>query len=88
MAQAAGLHGERVERAEDIVPAIERALAHDGPALVDFVTDPRALAMPPKTEASQVRGMAMAMTKFIFTGDSAEVLETIKSNLRDIPQAL
>ena len=88
LAKVAGLHGERVERAEEIRPAIERAFAHDGPALIDFVTDPRALAMPPKTEASQVQGMALAMTKLVFSGDSAEVLETIKSNLRDIPQAL
>lgn len=88
LAKVAGLHGERVERAEEIRPAIERAFAHDGPALIDFVTDPRALAMPPKTEASQVQGMALAMTKLVFSGDSAEVLETIKSNIRDIPQAL
>ena len=88
LAKVAGLHGERVELAEDIRPAIERAFAHDGPALIDFVTDPRALAMPPKTEASQVRGMALAMTKLVFSGDSAEVLETIKSNIRDVPQAI
>jgi pyruvate dehydrogenase (quinone) len=88
LAKVAGLHGERVEHAEDIRPAIERAFAHDGPALIDFVTDPRALAMPPKKEASQVRGMALAMTKLVFSGDSAEVLETIKSNIRDVPQAI
>ena len=88
LAKVAGLHGERVEHAEDIRPAIERAFAHDGPALIDFVTDPRALAMPPKTEASQVQGMALAMTKLVFSGDSAEVLETIKSNIRDVPQAI
>ena len=48
VATAAGIHGERVEKHDDIRPAIERALAHPGPALIDFVTDPRALAMPPK----------------------------------------
>lgn len=88
IARAAGIHGERVERAEDVRPAIERAFAHDGPALIDFVTDPRALSMPPKTTVAQVRGMAMAMTRLVFAGDSAEVAETIKSNVRNIPQAL
>ena len=34
------------------------------------------------------RGMALAMTKLVFAGDSAEVVETIKSNVRNIPQAL
>jgi len=88
MPAAQGLHGERVERAEDVRPAIERALAHDGPALIDFVTDPRALAMPPETKVSEVRGMALAMTRLVFSGDTAELIETIKSNIRDIPQAL
>lgn len=88
LAKVIGLNGERVERAEDVRPAIERALAYDGPALVDFVTDPRALAMPPTTEVGQVEGMALAMTRLVFSGDSAEVLETVKSNIRDIAQAL
>ena len=88
LATVVGLHGERVERPEEVRPAIERALAHEGPALVDFVTDPRALAMPPTTEVGQVQGMALAMTKLVFSGDTAEVLETIKSNIRDLAQAL
>ena len=87
VARAVGIHGERVDRAEDIRPAIERAFAHDGPALIDFVTDPRALSMPPRTTVAQVRGMALAMTRLVFAGDTAEVIETIKSNVRNIPQA-
>jgi pyruvate dehydrogenase (quinone) len=87
IARASGIHGERVERAKDVHPAIARAFAHDGPALIDFVTDPRALSMPPRTTVSQVRGMALAMTKLVFAGDTAEVVETIKSNVRNIPQA-
>jgi acetolactate synthase-1/2/3 large subunit len=37
MARALGAHGERVEKAEDLKGAIERALAH-APAVVDVVT--------------------------------------------------
>jgi acetolactate synthase-1/2/3 large subunit len=37
MARALGLHGERVERPEDLGPALERALKNS-PALVDVVT--------------------------------------------------
>ena len=44
--------------------------------------------MPPQATVAQVRGMALAMTKLVFAGDSAEVIETIKSNVRNIPQAL
>jgi pyruvate dehydrogenase (quinone) len=88
IARAAGIHAERVECAEDVRPAIQRAFTHDGPALIDFVTDPRALSMPPKATLAQVRGMALAMTKLVFAGDSAEVVETIKSNVRNVPSAM
>ena len=57
LATAAGMHGERVEKAADIRPAIERAFAHPGPALIDFVTDPRALAVPPAHHARGDQGL-------------------------------
>jgi acetolactate synthase-1/2/3 large subunit len=38
--EALGGHGELVERAEQIGPAIDRALASDRPALVNVLTDP------------------------------------------------
>lgn len=41
MARAFGLHAERVERAEDLPAAIERALSHR-PALLDVVVTPEA----------------------------------------------
>ena len=69
LATAAGLHGERVENADDIRPAIERAFAHPGPALIDFVTDPRALAMPPNTTVEEVKGFALTTSKLVFSGD-------------------
>src|ERR1700746_653348 len=37
MARALGLHGERVEKPEDLRPAVQRALQNT-PALVDVVT--------------------------------------------------
>ncbi|MFV0315815.1 MAG: thiamine pyrophosphate-dependent enzyme [Microthrixaceae bacterium] len=88
LATAAGIHGERVEHAVDVRPAIARALDHPGPALIDFVTDPRALAMPPTTTFEQVKGFALTTSKLIFGGDTAEVLEQAKSNIRDIGQVL
>ena len=32
--------------------------------------------------------MALAMTKLVFAGDTARVVETIKSNIRDLAQAI
>ena len=86
VATAAGIHGERVEAAADVRPAIERAFAHDGPALIDFVTDPRALSVPPQTTFEEIKGFALTSTKLVFSGDIAEVWEQAKSNIRDVGQ--
>ena len=88
VARAIGIHGERVEKMEEIEPAIGRALAHNGPALIDFVTDPRALSMPPKVTFEQVRGYALAMGKLVFEGNTTELMETVASNIRDLKQVI
>ncbi len=88
VAEAVGIHGERVVEPGDIRPAVERALAHPGPALIDFVTDPRALAMPPKATLEQVKGFALTTSKLIFHGDGAEVWQQAKSNIRNVEQVL
>ena len=61
---------------------------HPGPALIDFVTDPRALAMPPKATLEEVKGFALTTSKLVFSGDFAEVWAQVKSNIRDVRQAL
>jgi len=48
MVRALGGHGELVERPQDLVPALERALQADGPALVNVLTDP-AVVYPRKS---------------------------------------
>ncbi len=88
LATAAGLHGERVTAAGGIRPAIQRAFDHPGPALIDFVTDPRALAMPPEATLEEVRGFALTTSKLVFGGDTAEAWAQVKSNIRDARQAL
>jgi len=42
-----GGHGELVERPDQIVPALERAVRFPGPALVQVLVDPKANAAPP-----------------------------------------
>lgn len=88
LARAAGVHGERVENADDVRPAIARAFEHPGPALIDFVTDPRALSMPPETTLEQVKGFALTTSKLMFSGETAEVWEQVKSNIRNVGQVL
>src|ERR1700674_4962938 len=53
LAQAMGMMGLRVEDPAEVRPALEQALAFNGPALVDVVTDPNILAMPPKSTVQQ-----------------------------------
>ena len=48
MARAFGMHGERVERAEDLPAAIERAMANR-PALLDVVVTPEAVSSDAKS---------------------------------------
>jgi pyruvate dehydrogenase (quinone) len=84
LAQAAGLMGRRVEDPAEFRPALEEALAFDGPALVDVVTDPNVLAMPPKATIQQAKGFALAMTRMAFTGELDDVLDTVMANWREM----
>lgn len=86
VATAIGIPAVRVERAQDLRGALEGALSRPGPALVDVVTDPRALSLPPTITAGQVRGFAIAMSKEILGGGMGEVVSMARSNLRNVPR--
>ena len=84
VAQAIGLNGIRVEDPAEVRPALKQALASEGPALIDVVTDPNVLSMPPKATIQQAKGFALAMTKMAFTGELDDVLDTVAANWRAI----
>ena len=50
IARACGIEGIRLDRAQDIEAVLQRALAADGPVLIDVIADPD--AMPPVTAFS------------------------------------
>jgi pyruvate dehydrogenase (quinone) len=87
IAAAAGIHAVRIEQPKDIRAGLKDALAHPGPALVDLVTDPNALSIPPHISGAQVRGFALAATKVVLSGGVGRMLEMARSNLRNIPGA-
>ncbi|WP_069658531.1 hypothetical protein [Arcticibacter eurypsychrophilus] len=60
----------------------------EGPALVNILTDPNALAMPPKTDFTQMKGFATSMTKMMFNGEVDEVIAIIKSNFKHIAEVI
>jgi pyruvate dehydrogenase (quinone) len=83
---ALGIPSVRVEDPTQIRSALRQAFAHDGPALVDLVTDPRALSIPPKITRQQVSGFTAAMSKEILGGGMGEVMAMARSNLRNVPR--
>ncbi|WP_310964176.1 thiamine pyrophosphate-dependent enzyme [Nocardioides terrisoli] len=70
VAEAIGMKGIRVEKPEDVDDAVRQAFAHDGPVLLDLVTNPDEIAVPPKPSLEQMKGFAIAKTREIL--DSAE----------------
>jgi len=84
LAEAVGLTGIRVEDPAGVRPALEQALGSKGAVLVDVVTDPNVLSLPPKATIKQAEGFALAMTKMSFTGELDDVLDTVMANWRNI----
>ena len=87
IAEAMGWHAVRVEDPKDLEAAYAEAFAHKGPSLVDVVTDPRALSIPPKITSDQVFGFATAMSKIVLNGGAGEAVAMGRSNLRNIPRS-
>jgi pyruvate dehydrogenase (quinone) len=88
IARAAGIQAVRIEHPRDVRSGLREALRHPGPVLVDLVTDPNALSMPPHVTTAQVAGFALAATKVVLSGGVGRMLELARSNLRNIPGAL
>ncbi|MHA0288745.1 thiamine pyrophosphate-dependent enzyme [Mycobacterium sp. C3-094] len=63
VATAMGLHARCVTRPDDIADAVAEALAHDGPSLLDFRTNPAEISIPPKPTVEQGWGFAIAKMK-------------------------
>ena len=86
VARAAGVTGIRIEDPGDVRDGLHEALEADGPVLVDVLTDPNALSMPPKITGEQVKGFALAMSRLVLSGDADEVVNMARSNLRNLPR--
>lgn len=86
IAQACGMPSIRVEQPGQVRDGIAEALAHDGPVLLDVVTDPNALSLPPTITGEQVAGFALAATRTVLDGGVGTMLELARSNLRNIPR--
>jgi pyruvate dehydrogenase (quinone) len=86
IAQACGLRALRVEKPSEVRPALAEALNEPGPVLVDVVTDPNALSIPPHITPAQVKGFALAATRTVLDGGVGKMIDLARSNLRNIPR--
>lgn len=81
IAQTCGVKGIRVTDATKLDAAIEEALAHPGPVLLDVITATQELAMPPAIKFEQAKGFSLYMLRAIINGRGDEVMELAKENL-------
>ncbi|MET7297735.1 pyruvate dehydrogenase [Embleya sp. NPDC005575] len=86
IARAAGAFGVRVEKPKHVRDALRDAFAHKGPALVDIVTDPNALSIPPKITAEQIQGFALSAGRTVLSGGVGRMVQMARSNLRNVPR--
>ncbi|ATG56099.1 ubiquinone-dependent pyruvate dehydrogenase [Brachybacterium ginsengisoli] len=86
IARAVGIGGVRITDPKTLPQQLAEALATPGPVLIDVVTDPDALSMPPKISAQQIRGFATASTKIVLGGGVGRMVDMAAANLRNMPR--
>lgn len=88
VANAMGMWGFNVCDPEEVLPTLLNAFKLDEPILINIMTDPNALAMPPKVEWNQIAGFTQSMYKLLINGRSQEVIDTIHSNYKHLREIL
>ena len=63
VADAMGISGIAIDRDDDIGPAWDRALAADGPTLLDIRCDPEMPPIPPHATYEQIKELTSAILK-------------------------
>lgn len=81
LAESANILGLRVEKPEELRPALSRALEHDGSALVEVLVNRQELSMPPTISLEQAMGFSLYMIRAVLSGRGDEVIDLAKTNL-------
>ena len=87
IAAAIGIRAIRVEDPRKVEKALTEAFAHDGPVLVDVVTDPDALSIPPNVTWDMMMGFSKTAAKTVLDGGVGRMVDLARSNLRNIGAA-
>lgn len=88
LAEAMGMFGITINDPVEVKTTLQKAFQQDGPALITIQTDPNALAMPPKMEFDQMKGVALYMGKMVLGGRIDEVFKIFKSNYKHLGEVL
>ena len=86
IASAVGIPSVRITDPKKLKKEMAKALAMPGPVLIDVVTDPDALSMPPKITAQQIRGFATSASKIVLGGGVGRMVDMAAANVRNIPR--
>jgi pyruvate dehydrogenase (quinone) len=81
VARSVGLYGARVERPDELGPALRAAFEHDGPALVDVHTRRAELSVPPHVTFSELKGVSLFAGRTILSGRGDELVDLARDNL-------
>jgi pyruvate dehydrogenase (quinone) len=84
--RAMGFHSVRVEKPDELRGALRSVLDHDGPALLDVITDPVALEIPPHLTKEEVSGFALSVGRTVLSGGVGQMVHVARANLRNIPR--
>jgi pyruvate dehydrogenase (quinone) len=86
IAAGAGIASVRVADPADVRSTLEKGLAEPGPVLMEFVTDPNALSIPPAITGEQIRGFAKSASRMVLGGGVGKMVDLARSNLRNVPR--
>jgi pyruvate dehydrogenase (quinone) len=67
LAESADIFGVRVEKPEELRPALTEALAHEGPALLEVLVNRQELSMPPTISLEQALGFSLYMIRAVLS---------------------
>jgi len=81
LAESADIFGVRAEKPEEVHTALSRALAHDGPALIEVLVNRQELSMPPTIDLEQALGFSLYLIRAVLSGRGDEVIDLAKTNL-------
>jgi pyruvate dehydrogenase (quinone) len=88
VAKAMGFKGITVHNPDDVEAALKEAIAEKGPVLLNIMTNPNALAMPPKIELEQIKGYTLSLSKLILGGRMDDVLDIVKGNYKHLSEVI